>query len=685
MVSFPRIPFLSSRPRTTSHPTSTSPPNPSPRSATPNQPQPAVIPRYAAPNPAPTAPIPIPVSYAHKRRVSAPTRPQTAPIPAYTAASRAPRPLATKHASAAHTHATAHAELEPDDAWKQRLRRDIEESLRSMVAAAKQHVQAKLDAHPSARNAERRDVIANEHHAAMKTIRTLAEEQYRIALARERAERQWAAGQPIDEDWADALAQEQHAIMARIERERSVFGSGLGPSLNHTSYQSAGRARARSYSREPSRTRTGSNASQAVPVAGGSYGAHFPTTRTRTSSAASRVDPSTSASYRTWASARPRTASTSADKPTVHRPWTPNMPTERSASARPWTPGISAGSYRPWTPNTPAPGEQAQHNRSTHYGQLGSQSFQAASSAGSAGSAVSKSSHASSRPSSRGNRSASGSSSNDHSHSHSHSHSGGAPSSSPPSASSSHASASPLEPTNEWKTRLRTSIEASLAPMIATAKASFQAQLASTLAGAFAEEKEALVRDHRAAVHAIRALAEEQFREALERERSGRRGAVGDPIDESAREAQRAVGERIARERGMSGLGYTGAPHVAGPSGLTHEEKGRVRQRSASAAPAASYGASGSGARAGSSPSASATTPAADRVRADAHRRPPSPSPLRTSNLHAHARSASVAPVRMPTATRPAGAFEIWKPSITREEDALQSRPYSVARRAARV
>ncbi|KAG0694838.1 hypothetical protein DFH29DRAFT_838168 [Suillus ampliporus] len=54
----------------------------------------------------------------------------------------------------------------------------------------------------------------------MKNIRNLAEEQFRIALERERQERRWAAGQTLDREWSESMIKEQQAILDKIERER---------------------------------------------------------------------------------------------------------------------------------------------------------------------------------------------------------------------------------------------------------------------------------------------------------------------------------------------------------------------------------------------------------------------------------------------------------------------------------
>jgi len=110
------------------------------------------------------------------------------------------------------------ADFEPDEQWKSRLKVDIENNLRSMVDEAKQNLHDTLKRAPV--SAIERERLTEEHLATMKNIRILAEEQFRIALERERQERRWAAGQVLDQEWSDTMAKEQQAILDKIERER---------------------------------------------------------------------------------------------------------------------------------------------------------------------------------------------------------------------------------------------------------------------------------------------------------------------------------------------------------------------------------------------------------------------------------------------------------------------------------
>ncbi|KAG2068773.1 hypothetical protein BDR04DRAFT_1023469, partial [Suillus decipiens] len=99
------------------------------------------------------------------------------------------------------------ADFEPDEQWKSRLKVDIEDNLRSMVDEAKQNLHDTLKKAPA--SAVERERLTEEHLATMKNIRNLAEEQFRIALERERQERRLAAGQVSDQKWSDKMTEEQ--------------------------------------------------------------------------------------------------------------------------------------------------------------------------------------------------------------------------------------------------------------------------------------------------------------------------------------------------------------------------------------------------------------------------------------------------------------------------------------------
>ena len=108
------------------------------------------------------------------------------------------------------------ADVEPDEEWKNRLRKEIEENLASMVKEAKDSRDHQLREAPV--SAEDRERLTMEYKTAMNNIRQLAAEQFQIELDRERQERRWASGIPMNPQWTEALKQEQQTIMDRIKQ-----------------------------------------------------------------------------------------------------------------------------------------------------------------------------------------------------------------------------------------------------------------------------------------------------------------------------------------------------------------------------------------------------------------------------------------------------------------------------------
>lgn len=118
------------------------------------------------------------------------------------------------------------ADVEPDEEWKSRLRNKIEENLASMVKEAKDSRDNQLREAPV--SAEDRERLTAEYKTAMNNIRQLAAEQFQIELDRERQERRWASGIPMNPHWTEALKQEQQTIMDGIKRGGSTQpGSGM--------------------------------------------------------------------------------------------------------------------------------------------------------------------------------------------------------------------------------------------------------------------------------------------------------------------------------------------------------------------------------------------------------------------------------------------------------------------------
>ncbi|KAF8999178.1 hypothetical protein BDQ17DRAFT_1183037, partial [Cyathus striatus] len=98
-------------------------------------------------------------------------------------------------------------DIEPDEEWKARLKRSIEEGLQSMVEDAKDNLEESL--RQTGISDEDRDRFKADYAHIMRNVRKLATESYHAELERERNERRWAAGIPVSSGWTHALQQEQ--------------------------------------------------------------------------------------------------------------------------------------------------------------------------------------------------------------------------------------------------------------------------------------------------------------------------------------------------------------------------------------------------------------------------------------------------------------------------------------------
>lgn len=101
------------------------------------------------------------------------------------------------------------ADLEPDEAWKDKLKQRIQDNLRHMFEDARKRTQEELEKAPP--NEAERIKAAGE--AAIQDIYKMAQEHYTIELQRERQERQWASGV-----WTEDMMKEQKAMWDNIER-----------------------------------------------------------------------------------------------------------------------------------------------------------------------------------------------------------------------------------------------------------------------------------------------------------------------------------------------------------------------------------------------------------------------------------------------------------------------------------
>ena len=114
-------------------------------------------------------------------------------------------------------------DCEPDIAWKENLRKRIEEGLQSMVADAKENHAAGLSKAPDTAEAHMR--LEVDFREAMQTIKSLASEQYKLELDRERNQRRWTAGVPMTPGWSQFFLQEQQIIMNNIKQSNQTDNS----------------------------------------------------------------------------------------------------------------------------------------------------------------------------------------------------------------------------------------------------------------------------------------------------------------------------------------------------------------------------------------------------------------------------------------------------------------------------
>jgi len=119
------------------------------------------------------------------------------------------------------------AEFEPDDEWKEQLKKKIKGELTSMVQAAKDTQMEELKRGPI--TSSDREFLELEYQKAMKSILTIADEQYVAELNRERNQRRCAPMDPSWVTWVRVLHEEQEDILASIKRPRhSKFQSPAG-------------------------------------------------------------------------------------------------------------------------------------------------------------------------------------------------------------------------------------------------------------------------------------------------------------------------------------------------------------------------------------------------------------------------------------------------------------------------
>jgi len=105
-------------------------------------------------------------------------------------------------------------DFEPEGEWKTSLRQRIEDSLKPAAEKLKRELTEKLKAlsPPEVSKAQA------DYDNAMGELRRTANEQYHLFLERERQERRWAAGEKVDEKWAEILMKEQQALSEKYKK-----------------------------------------------------------------------------------------------------------------------------------------------------------------------------------------------------------------------------------------------------------------------------------------------------------------------------------------------------------------------------------------------------------------------------------------------------------------------------------
>ena len=127
------------------------------------------------------------------------------------------------------------AQFEPDQAWKNDLRRRISEGLQPLVDEARKEYSTRLINKPSndfeyANN----ENVKHTYEVTMTRIRRTAQEQYDAEMEHERQLRRLAAGVPLDEGWSETLLREQQSLWNAVHRTQDRAPSRLAFGGNTT-------------------------------------------------------------------------------------------------------------------------------------------------------------------------------------------------------------------------------------------------------------------------------------------------------------------------------------------------------------------------------------------------------------------------------------------------------------------
>jgi hypothetical protein len=121
---------------------------------------------------------------------------------------------------------------EPDDIFKQKLRAQIESSMKAEV---KQVQTAHEESMRKAATSAQRRALETQHNNLMRQFSTAAQMQYEAALERERAERKLITGQDVGSVLTEAFVREQQSILEQLMRDRERSSSSSSPSSTSSS------------------------------------------------------------------------------------------------------------------------------------------------------------------------------------------------------------------------------------------------------------------------------------------------------------------------------------------------------------------------------------------------------------------------------------------------------------------
>ncbi|KAJ7886364.1 hypothetical protein B0H13DRAFT_899660 [Mycena leptocephala] len=115
-------------------------------------------------------------------------------------------------------------DLEPDEAWKENKKREIEDGFQSLIQDAKDRLEANMQALPFQKDSpewiSQRDTFFEEYQTERTSIRALAMDEFLHSVAQERVMRRMATGGSVNATVGQSVMEEQAAIYAQIQKSR---------------------------------------------------------------------------------------------------------------------------------------------------------------------------------------------------------------------------------------------------------------------------------------------------------------------------------------------------------------------------------------------------------------------------------------------------------------------------------